>query len=342
MTPRERTEKNERLTLCEYAFFSDQSKGRRTPEEKCDIRTDFCRDRDRIIHSKSFRRLKQKTQVFLSPEGDHYRTRMTHTLEVAQIARTLARAVRINEDLTEAIAMGHDLGHTPFGHAGERALNELCAQGFRHYAQSVRVVEKLERGHLGLNLTYETIEGIERHTNGEWSKTLEGQAVRHADRIAYLNHDIEDAETAGVLNEADLPKLVTQVLGGSKSARITALLGSLIDNFDGGFRFSPDIQEAYDALHDFMFERIYLNTSGAVKREEKRAADLIKSLFEYYMGNPDAMPEFYVEIACSEGPERAVADYISGMSDMYAVHCFKELFIPKSWSLDSGAFGAGE
>ena len=334
LTPREITEQNERLILCKYAFFSADSRGRRTPEEKDDMRTDFCRDRDRILHSKSFRRLKQKTQVFLSPEGDHYRTRMTHTLEVSQIARTLARAVRINEDLTEAIAMGHDLGHTPFGHAGERALDELCAGGFNHYEQSVRVVEELERDHRGLNLTFETIEGIERHTKGPWSKTLEGQAVRHADRIAFLNHDIEDAETAGVLSESDLPRIVTEVLGGSKSARITALLGDLVGNFDGSFRFSPEIEEAYDELYRFMFKNIYLNTTGAVKREEVRATQLIKTLWEYYIGNPDAMPEFYIEIACKEGTERAVTDYISGMSDAYAVHCFREQFIPKSWSLN--------
>ncbi|MEA4911228.1 MAG: deoxyguanosinetriphosphate triphosphohydrolase [Oscillospiraceae bacterium] len=334
MTPRERTEQNEKLILCEYACFSADSRGRKCPEEKCDIRTDFCRDRDRILHSKSFRRLKQKTQVFLSPEGDHYRTRMTHTLEVSQIARTLARAVRLNEDLTEAIAMGHDLGHTPFGHAGERALNELCTGGFNHYEQSVRVVEVLERDHKGLNLTYETIDGIERHTKGAWAQTLEGRAVRHADRIAFLNHDVEDAETAGVLSESDLPKIVTEVLGGNKSARITTLLSDLIGNFDGDFHFTDDIEEAYDALYRFMFENIYLNTTGAVKREEQRATTLIKTLWEYYLGNPDAMPEFYIEVACKEGTERAVTDYISGMSDAYAVYCFKEQFIPKSWSLD--------
>ncbi len=333
MTPREITQENEKIILCKYAFLSSATAGRKRPEEPCELRTDFCRDRDRIIHCKAFRRLKQKTQVFLSPEGDHYRTRLTHTLEVSQIARTIARAVRINEDLTEAIALGHDLGHTPFGHAGERTLNELCSTGFNHYEQSVRVVESLEREHRGLNLTYETIEGIERHTKGEWSKTLEGQAVRHADRIAFLNHDIEDAQTAGVLKESDLPKNVRDTLGTSKSKRITSLISSLVNNFDGSFFFSPDVLAAYDELYDFMFDKIYLDVNGVIKCEEKKAVGMIESLFNYYMEKSSELPEFYREIAKQEGTERAVVDYISGMSDDYATFRFKSLFIPKSWAM---------
>lgn len=333
MTPREVTEKNEELILCKYALLSKDTKGRKVYEEPCELRTEFCRDRDRIIHSKAFRRLKQKTQVFLSPEGDHYRTRLTHTLEVSQIARTISRAVRINEDLTEAIALGHDLGHTPFGHAGERALGELCEGGFNHYEQSVRVVERLEKNRKGLNLCAETVNGIERHTKGELPYTLEGQAVRHADRIAFLNHDIEDAQTAGVLSENDLPKNVREVLGKSKSARITTLVSSLVSNFDGAFLFGEEVERAYDELYDFMFERIYLDVKGDIKREEVKAVGMIEKLFKYYKNSPDELPVFYREIAREDGVERAVADYISGMSDDYATYKFKTLFIPKSWAL---------
>jgi len=332
MTPRERTEQLEASCLSEHATLAKNTKGRKSPEQKCDIRTDFCRDRDRIIHCKAFRRLKQKTQVFLSPQGDHYRTRLTHTLEVSQIARTIARALRLNEDLAEAVALGHDLGHTPFGHAGEYALNELCPFGFKHFEQSVRVVEKLEKNHQGLNLTYETINGIANHTKGGWPDTLEGRAVRHADRIAYLNHDIEDAISAGGLKESDLPKNVSDTLGRSKSQRITTLINALV--YGEGLEIEPDIQAAYDELHGFMYERIYLNTDGAAKAEEHKVHDLIRFLFEYYVKSPDRLPEFYRDISEAEGTERAVADYISGMSDAYAVHCYKELFIPKSWGYE--------
>ncbi|MEG1017072.1 MAG: deoxyguanosinetriphosphate triphosphohydrolase [Oscillospiraceae bacterium] len=332
MNIRERTEESEKLLLCEYATLSSKTKGRGRSEEKCEIRTDFCRDRDRIIHCKAFRRLKQKTQVFLSPQGDHFRTRLTHTLEVSQIARTISRALRLNEDLTEAIAVGHDLGHTPFGHAGERALNQLCSEGFHHYLQSVRVVDCLEKDHHGLNLCFETIEGIERHTSGEWSQTLEGQVVRHADRIAFLNHDIEDAIEAGVIDERIIPKHIIDVLGERKSQRITTLIMSLIENFDGALYFSPEVLTAYDELYHFMFEHVYLNTDGLAKSEEHKVLGLVSSLFSHYMKNPDAMPEFYRCIAETESIERAVTDYISGMSDAYATHCFNELFIPKSWA----------
>ncbi len=333
MTPREMTEKNEELILCKFAVLSKNTQGRKLYEEPCELRTEFCRDRDRIIHSKAFRRLKQKTQVFLSPEGDHYRTRLTHTLEVSQIARTISRACRLNEDLTEAIALGHDLGHTPFGHAGERALNELCEGGFNHYEQSVRVVERLEKNRRGLNLCAETIDGIERHTKGALPKTLEGQAVRHADRIAFLNHDIEDAQTAGVLKESDLPTNVRKTLGAKKSARITTLVSSLVTNFDGTFSFAPEIEKAYDELYNFMFDRIYLDVKGDIKCEEAKAIDMIERLYLYYVTTPDELPEFYREVASEDGVERAVTDYISGMSDDYATYKFKTLFIPKSWAL---------
>ncbi len=333
MTVRERTERFEEQMLCEYATRSSESRGRATPEEPCDLRTDFSRDRDRIIHCKAFRRLKQKTQVFLSPMGDHYRTRLTHTLEVTQIARTIARALRLNEDLTEAVGLGHDLGHTPFGHAGERALAELNPGGFTHYEQSVRVVEKLEKNRQGLNLTWETIDGIRNHTKGSWAATLEGQIVRHADRIAYLNHDVEDAITAGVLREEELPDSVHRVLGSRKSERITTLITHLIDRFDGTLSFSGEVAQAYDELYRFMFDRVYFNVAGAVKSEEHKVRDLVGALFEHYVRHPEHMTSFYCEIAGEEGAERAVTDYISGMTDAYAVHCFEELFIPKSWSL---------
>ncbi|MEG1984433.1 MAG: deoxyguanosinetriphosphate triphosphohydrolase [Oscillospiraceae bacterium] len=333
MTIRERTELFEQQYLCDYATKSADSKGRAQPEEKCDIRTDFCRDRDRIIHCKSFRRLKQKTQVFLSPMGDHYRTRLTHTLEVSQIARTIARALQLNEDLTEAISLGHDLGHTPFGHAGERALDKLSPGGFNHYTQSVRVVEKLERNRRGLNLTYETIDGIRCHTKGEWAHTLEGQVVRYADRIAFLNHDVEDAISAGVLSEENLPNTVREVLGNRKSKRITTLIGNLIENFDGTLSISGEVSKAYDELYRFMFQRVYLDVSGAAKSEEHKVFGLVSSLYEFYVSHTDQMTPFYQEIAEAETTERAVTDYISGMTDAYATHCFEDLFIPKSWSL---------
>ncbi len=333
MTIRERTEEMERVNLCELAAKAADSRGRKNPEEKCELRTDFCRDRDRIIHCKSFRRLKQKTQVFLSPMGDHYRTRLTHTLEVSQIARTIARALRLNEDLTEAISLGHDLGHTPFGHAGERALDKLCPGGFTHYEQSVRVVEVLERWHRGLNLTWETIDGIRHHAHGEWAHTLEGQVVRHADRIAFLNHDVEDAITAGVLKEEELPPLVREVLGARKSQRITTLINHLIEQFDGTLSFTGEVKEAYDELYRFMFARVYLNESGAAKAEEHKVYDLVEALYGYYTADVGRMTPFYQQIAQEEGAARAATDYISGMTDLYATHCFEELFIPKAWSL---------
>ena len=332
MNPRERQARLEHEILAPYACFADETKGRQVPEEKCELRTDFARDRDRILHSKAFRRLKQKTQVFLSPMGAHYRTRMTHTLEVTQIARTVARALRLNEDLTEAIGLGHDLGHTPYGHAGERALDRLCAGGFRHYDQSVRVVQKLEKDHRGLNLCFETLDGMQRHTTGPLPSTLEGQVVRYSDRIAFLNHDFEDAVSAGAVTEEMLPDIVRNQLGTGKSRRITTLVNSLVDNFDGAHLvMDPAVDEAFRVFNEFMYTQVYLNLEAKPKAEEHKVYGIVESLFNYFHDNPDRMPTFYLETAYTEGIDRAVTDYISGMSDEFATRCFEDLFIPKSW-----------
>ena len=329
MTVREETQTIERLTLSPYAALSEQSFGRRTPEPEDDLRTCYQRDRDRILHCKSFRRLKQKTQVFLSPEGDHYRTRLTHTLEVSQIARTIARALRLNEDLTEAISLAHDLGHTPFGHAGERALNELCPDSFKHYMQSLRVVDKLEKDGRGLNLTWEVRNGIVTHTKGTWAATPEGRIVRMADQIAYVNHDIEDAVRAGVLDPATLPKECTAVLGQTKSARITTMINSILANSDGDVKVGAEENEAFLALRDFMYATVYVDKNA--KREEQKVDKLIAELYEYYLTHVDRMSNFYVQLAYQEGRERAVTDYISGMSDEFAIRTFEELFVPQKW-----------
>lgn len=332
MEPRVRTQEIERQTLSPFATLSEDSKGRERFEEECPLRTIFQRDRDRIIHCKAFRRLKQKTQVFLSPEGDHYRVRLTHTLEVSQIARTIARALRFNEDLTEAIALGHDLGHTPFGHAGERALNQLSPYGFKHYEQSVRVVQHLEKQHRGLNLSWEVLDGFDRHTGGPWAQTPEGRIVRYADRIAYINHDIEDAITAGVLDEADLPKDAVAILGNSKSERITSLITSLIDNtVEDTLEMAPAIKEQYLKLHAFMYATVYVDPIA--KAEEAKVEKLIAELYETFVKDPARMPDFYVAIADQEGVERAVIDYISGMSDDYAIRVFESLLVPQKWNL---------
>ena len=330
MTIREQTETIERLTLSPYAMLSQDSRGRLRPEDPDAVRPCFQRDRDRILHSKAFRRLKQKTQVFLSPEGDHYRTRLTHTLEVSQIARTIARALRLNEDLTEAIALGHDLGHTPFGHAGERALNRLCPGGFTHYRQSLRVVDVLEKDGRGLNLSWEVRNGIITHTKGSWARTLEGQAVRRADHIAFLNHDIEDAITAGVLRPIQLPADAVQVLGHTKSERITTMITDLVAHSgEGVMQFSPEVEEAYNILRDFMYATVYVDKEA--KREEKKVDKLVAELYERLCAEPSLMPNFYMQIAYNEGIDRAVVDYISGMSDEYATRLFEELFVPKKW-----------
>lgn len=330
MTIREQTEAIERLTLSPYAALSENSRGRRRPEPPDALRPCYQRDRDRILHAKSFRRLKQKTQVFLSPEGDHYRTRLTHTLEVSQIARTIARALRLNEDLTEAIALGHDLGHTPFGHAGERALNRLCPGGFTHYRQSLRVVDYLEKEGRGLNLSWEVRNGIITHTKGVWARTLEGQAVRRADHIAFLNHDIEDAIAAGVLRAVQLPAEATRVLGDTKSQRITTMITDLVNHSGNGtMQFSAEVESAYALLRDFMYSTVYVDREA--KREEKKVDKLVEGLYERLCANPALMPNFYMQIAFHEGVDRAVTDYISGMSDEYATRLFEELFVPKKW-----------
>jgi len=332
LTARQRTMEIERATLSPHATLSENTRGRARPEAECPLRTAFQRDRDRIIHSKAFRRLKQKTQVFLSPEGDHYRTRLTHTLEVSQIARTMARALRFNEDLTEAIALGHDLGHTPFGHAGERALNALNPGGFKHYSQSVRVVQHLEKDRQGLNLTAEVLDGLDRHTGGEWAETPEGRLVRYADRIAYINHDIEDALSAGVLREEDLPARLVQGLGHTKSQRITTLITSLVDNTrEGVVAMAPDVEALYKEIHAFMFATVYVDPLA--KAEEAKVEKMLAGLYGAFLEDPGLMPPFYQAIADEAGPHRGVTDYISGMTDNYAVRTFEDLFIPRKWEL---------
>lgn len=331
MTVREMTEEMERKSFSPYAALSENSRGRKRPEEECPLRTVYQRDRDRIIHCKSFRRLMNKTQVFLSPEGDHYRTRLTHTLEVSQIARTIARAMRLNEDLTEAAALAHDLGHTPFGHAGERTLNALIPGGFRHYEHSVRVVEKLEKNGAGLNLTEEVRDGILCHTSGREAFTAEGRIIRWADRIAYINHDIDDAISAGCLREEDIPRDISEVLGNSKTQRITALVLSLINNTEGDTLMMDDeTGKAYKALHEFMYARVYLNDYA--KKEEKKVPNLIGALYEYFL-QIDHLPRNLQAVAEEDGCEKAAGDYIAGMTDRFAVECYENLFIPKAWNI---------
>lgn len=331
MTVRERTEEFEEKLLSPYASLSGRSRGREVPEEPCDLRTEYQRDRDRIIHCKSFRRLKHKTQVFLSPEGDHYRTRLTHTLEVSQIARTIARALLLNEDLTEAVSLGHDLGHTPFGHAGERALDAIFPGGFRHYEQSGRVVEKLEKGGRGLNLTFEVRDGIVCHTTGREASTAEGRIVRLADRIAYLNHDIDDAERAGVLREEDIPESITGALGGSKSARIDTLVHSVVENSPAGrIGMGAEVRAAFDGLAAFMNDRVYSNPYA--KSEETKVPQLIGALYDY-LTKPGNLPADMLAIAEQDGAERAAVDYIAGMTDHYAVELFEKIYVPKAWKL---------
>lgn len=325
------TENNERIILCENAKLSSLTKGRKKTEEKCSLRTEFQRDRDRIIHSKAFRRLKHKTQVFLSPESDHYRTRLTHTLEVSQIARTMARALRLNEDLTEAIALGHDLGHTPFGHAGERALDKLLSFNFTHYEQSVRVCEELEKNGQGLNLTYEVLDGIRCHTKGEYAQTLEGKIVRFADRIAYINHDIDDAIRAGVISSDDIPDDIVKNLGNTKSERITTLVNSIVNNSSEDIKMDIKTEEYYTSLHEFLFESVYKNP--VAKSEEAKVLGIVEGLFAHYLKNPDKLNNEYKTVLEKEGIERAVADYIAGMTDHYAISVYSDIFIPKAWTI---------
>ena len=336
MTIREKFENKEAGFLSDKACLSAKTKGRVILEPKCDLRTDFQRDRDRIIHSNSFRRLKHKTQVFLSPEGDHYRTRLTHTLEVSQVARAIANGLLLNADLTEAIALGHDLGHTPFGHAGERALDKVVPGGFRHFDQSLRVVDRLEKDGKGLNLTYEVRDGIVCHTRGKEAFTLEGRIVKLADKIAYINHDIDDATRAGVMCEEDIPLEIRKALGFSKSDRINTMVRNVVENSVDTIQFSQDIQQPFDELHSFMFDKVY--TNPVCKGEETKAMDVIIRLYDYLLQKPEKIPTAYHYILEQEGVHQAACDYIAGMSDRYLVSVYKSIFIPDSW-MDMGLEG---
>ncbi len=333
MNFRQQQEEFEAQTLSSFATLSRDSKGREERIEPCPLRTCFSRDRDRILHSKAFRRLKHKTQVFLSPTGDHYRTRLTHTLEVSQIARSIARCLKLNEDLTEAIALGHDLGHTPFGHAGERALDAAASISFSHNEQSVRVARKLEK----LNLTYEVLDGMACHTGDILPTTFEGQVVRISDRIAYINHDIDDALRGGIIKEEDLPQSAVALLGATGATRINALVRGVVDhslNNDQvslcpGINIDPEIGAALDTLRAFMFEKVY--TGSRAKTEEAKAEQLIQRLFKHFCTHPEEIPNEYRFVLEEEGVERAVIDYLAGMTDTYVVNLYRELYLPKGW-----------
>ncbi len=332
MTSRERLEAREAEWLAPWAARSAEHGERERPVTPDDLRTDFQRDRDRILHAKSFRRLKHKTQCFLAPEGDHYRTRLTHTLEVAQIARTLARALRLNEDLAEAIALGHDLGHTPYGHMGERILNRLVSEGFRHREQSLRVVTVLEHDGEGLNLTAAVRDGILNHSGKTPPKTLEGQCVSRADRIAYINHDIDDALRAGVLRAEDVPKDLTRVLGETHGQRIDTMIRDIVRTSDDGqgIRMSGEIGEATLSLRSFLFEHVYMRPE--VLLEEEKADHLMEALFRYTMDHPQLMPPDFIERGYVEGTERTVCDFIAGMTDRYAAQCFQKIYLPSAFA----------
>ena len=332
MTIRETFEQEELTRLSPRACKAVQSRGRARVIAPCPLRTDFQRDRDRILHCKAFRRLKFKTQVFLSPEGDHYRTRLTHTLEVAQVARTIARSLRLNEDLTEAIALGHDLGHTPFGHIGERTLDELMQGGFRHNEQSLRVVDVLEQEGEGLNLTWEVRDGILCHSGKQAPATLEGECVCRADRIAYLNHDLDDALRAGVLKPFELPGDCLKVLGQTHGERIDTMIRDIVYSSQDTehLQMTALVQSAMDGLREFMFERVYRDAWRAA--EEARCDHVMKGLFQYYSAHPGEMPDEYLLIGYKEGTDRAVCDFLSGMTDRYAVRQYQSLFIPSAFS----------
>lgn len=338
MSIREELEKIEEETLSKFACLSKNSLGRDIKERECELRTVFQRDRDRIIHCKAFRRLKHKTQVFLIPEGDHYRTRLTHTLEVSQIARTIAKSLRLNEDLTEAIALGHDLGHTPFGHAGEHVLNDLLPGGFEHCKQSVRIVEILENNGKGLNLTKEVRDGILNHRTSGKPKTMEGKIVRVADKIAYINHDIDDAITARVMKEAEIPLEITDVIGNSVKKRIDFLIKDIVYNSKdkNDIILSNDVEKAVSDLRKWLFENIYNNDNkkNIAKVEEKKAQQLVEVLFNHYKKNIDELPPEYKHlIEMGEKEIRVVADYISGMTDDFAIFKYKELYVPIGWKI---------
>ena len=321
----------EEQMLSKYAFLTKNTRGRAKPCRPCESRTEFQRDRDRIIHSQSFRRLMYKTQVFLAPAGDHYRTRLTHTLEVTQIARTIARALFLNEDLTEAIALGHDLGHTPFGHAGEVVMREQFSPDFSHNLQGVRVVERLENDGEGLNLTFEVRDGIACHSGSTMPQTLEGAVIRYADRIAYINHDIDDALRAGILKKDEIPKELRLILGEQHGERINTMVSSIIraSTDRPEIRMESDIQEATDALREFLFARVYRD--NAAKDEEVKARAMLAHLFLYFTEHPEKLPIDYLEIISKESVERAVCDYLSGMTDRYAIELYRDLFIPEVW-----------
>lgn len=333
MEVRERTEEIERQVLSTGAALAAETRGRERFEEPCSIRTEYQRDRDRIIHCKAFRRLKHKTQVFLAPEGDHYRTRLTHTMEVAQISRTIARALLLNEDLTEAIALGHDLGHTPFGHVGENALSKYLPDRFEHNRQSLRVVEVLEYDGKGLNLTWEVRDGILNHTGENEPATLEGRIVRIADRIAYINHDIDDALRAGILSQDELPRGPIEALGLYPGHRIDALAHDMVENSarSDTIRMSPETTALMDELRDFLFERVYIGS--VAKTEEEKAVRVLQSVAEHYMKNPGQLPSEFQPCEASELPVR-VCDYVAGMTDRYALMKYKEFFLPRSWLVD--------
>jgi len=334
MTIREKLEQREETYLSPFATLSKNSQGRKRPEPECDIRPVFQRDRDRILHCKSFRRMKQKTQVFLLPKGDHYRTRLTHTLEVSQNARTIAKALRLNEDLVEAIALGHDLGHTPYGHAGERALNQIASIRFAHNEQSVRVVEILEKHGEGLNLTVEVIDGILNHQTSGKPATLEGQIVRLSDKIAYINHDIDDAIRGNILAEEEIPKELRKTLGGSSRIRLDTMVHDVITQSmeQPNIRMSKEIEQATFELRKFMFKNVYENP--AAKGEEEKAIHMLSNLFGHYLDHMELLPEKYFEIMERRGEtkEQIICDYIAGMTDSYAVKKFEEYFVPESWN----------
>jgi len=333
--PREIRETLEEQMLSPQASFSSRSKGRKRNEPECEIRTCYQRDIDRIIHSKTFRRLKHKTQVFLSPEGDHYRTRLTHTLEVSRIGRTIARGLRLNEDLVEAISLGHDLGHTPFGHAGERALDELLQNdgGFKHNEQSLRIVDYIELGGNGLNLSYETRDGILCHTGEKKPETLEGSIVRLADRIAYVNHDLDDALRAGIIREQEVPEEILCALGSTNGERLNTLILDMINESErtGEITLSPPIAFVLETFRDFMYKNVYLNLKA--KSEETKVSGIVSEIYRFYYRTPNEMPDEYQRVSMNEGLKRAVSDYVSGMTDKYAVHIYEKLFIPEAWQV---------
>lgn len=332
MVPREVRQQLEQVLIGPDGIKSADSRGRLRPEPECDLRTCFQRDIDRVTHSKSFRRLKHKTQVFLQPEGDHYRTRLTHTLEVSRTARTIARALQLNEDLTEAIALGHDLGHTPFGHAGERALDALMPGGFKHYEQSLRVVDHLEKNHRGLNLCYETRMGILHHTHGADDDTMEATVVRLSDRIAYMNHDLDDAIRAGLLCPEEVPSAVRTVMGDTNSQRLNRTITDLIAHSGKGVVcMSKEMQDAVRIFHQFMYDQVYLNQKA--KGEEHKVLGVVSGIWEHYHRCPEQLPEDFRTIWEQHGPDRAVCDYISGMTDGYCMEVYSKLFIPAAWSV---------